>query len=154
MNDVSTLTDLLPVVILLFLGIATAILSRLIRVSPIVGYIALGTVARASGVPVPFGNSTVATLAELGVVFLLFDVGLHFSLKQISERSRDIFAFGPIQVLFATIALSLLAHLVGLEWRGAKRLCQFDESRAGHRINDLARWTKRRLATSLHVSRQ
>jgi hypothetical protein len=32
MNDVSTLTDLLPVVILLFLGIATAILSRLIRV--------------------------------------------------------------------------------------------------------------------------
>jgi hypothetical protein len=37
MNDVSTLTDLLPVVILLFLGIATAILSRLIRVSPIVG---------------------------------------------------------------------------------------------------------------------
>jgi CPA2 family monovalent cation:H+ antiporter-2 len=111
MNDVSTLTDLLPVVILLFLGIATAILSRLIRVSPIVGYIALGTVARASGVPVPFGNSTVATLAELGVVFLLFDVGLHFSLKHISERSRDIFAFGPIQVLFATIALSLLAHL-------------------------------------------
>jgi Kef-type K+ transport system membrane component KefB len=119
MNEVSTLTDLLPVVILLFLGIATAILSRLIRVSPIVGYIVLGTVARASGVPVPFGNSTVATLAELGVVFLLFDVGLHFSLKQISERSRDIFAFGPIQVLFATIALSLLAHLAGLEWGAA-----------------------------------
>jgi hypothetical protein len=38
MNDVSTLTDLLPVVILLFLGIAAAILSRLIRVGPIVGY--------------------------------------------------------------------------------------------------------------------
>jgi len=35
--------------------------------------------------------------------------------------------------------------------RGAKRLCQFDESRVGHRINDLARWIKRQLATSLHV---
>lgn len=50
---------------------------------------------------------------------MLFDVGLHFSLKIISERSRDIFAFGPIQVLFATIALNLLAHLVGLEWGAA-----------------------------------
>jgi monovalent cation:H+ antiporter-2, CPA2 family len=119
MNDVSTLSDLLPVVVLLFLGISTAILSRQIRVSPIVGYIALGIALRASNVPIPFQNSTVATLAELGVVFLLFDVGLHFSLKQIRQRAQDIFAFGPVQVLFATLALGALSHVLGLDWGSA-----------------------------------
>jgi Kef-type K+ transport system membrane component KefB len=58
MNDVVMLSDLFPIVALLFFGIATVIVSRLIRLSPIVGYLALGIAARATDVPIPFGEST------------------------------------------------------------------------------------------------
>jgi CPA2 family monovalent cation:H+ antiporter-2 len=119
LNDVAALNDLLPVVLLLLFGIGTAVASRLLRISPVVGYIALGCAFHASGLRVPFGLSTLSTLAQLGVVFLLFDVGLHFPLKQIRERATDIFAFGPVQVLFATVALGAVARLLGLSWANA-----------------------------------
>jgi CPA2 family monovalent cation:H+ antiporter-2 len=50
-------------------------------------------------------QSAIQLLAELGVVFLLFEIGLHFSLKRIKEQASDIFAFGPLQILFATVGL-------------------------------------------------
>jgi len=111
--DAMVLSALFPVVALLGLGIATAIGCRAIGLSPIVGYIVLGLALKVSGVPSAFESATISLLAELGVVFLLFDVGLHFSLKHIRERASDIFAFGPIQVLFATVALGLIGLLCG-----------------------------------------
>jgi monovalent cation:H+ antiporter-2, CPA2 family len=107
--DAMVLSALFPVIALLGLGIAVAIGCRTLGLSPIVGYIALGLVLKASGIPMTFADGTIAVLAELGVVFLLFDVGLHFSLKHVRERASDIFAFGPVQVLFATVLIGLIA---------------------------------------------
>ena len=98
MTDMPILAALVPVVVLLALGITTAIGSRALGLSPIVGYIALGIGLKAVGVRMVFEEATISLLAELGVVFLLFDVGLHFSLKHMRERASDIFAFGPVQV--------------------------------------------------------
>jgi CPA2 family monovalent cation:H+ antiporter-2 len=114
MTDMPILAALVPVVVLLALGIATAIGSRALGLSPIVGYIALGIGLKVVGVRMVFEEATISILAELGVVFLLFDVGLHFSLKHMRERAGDIFAFGPVQVLIATFVLGLVALLFGL----------------------------------------
>ena len=57
----------------------------------------------------------VQSLAELGVVFLLFDVGLHFSPRRVREQAADIFGFGPVQVAFGTLGLGGLALLLGLQ---------------------------------------
>ena len=114
MTDMPILAALVPVVVLLALGIATAIGSRALGLSPIVGYIALGIGLKAVGVRMVFEEATISLLAELGVVFLLFDVGLHFSLKHMRERASDIFAFGPVQVLLATLVLGLVGLLFGL----------------------------------------
>ena len=111
--DAVVLSTLFPVIALLALGIATAVGCRAIGLSPIVGYIALGIALKASGIPIVFDNATISVLAELGVVFLLFDVGLHFSLKHVRERASDIFAFGPVQVLFATLLLGIVALICG-----------------------------------------
>jgi CPA2 family monovalent cation:H+ antiporter-2 len=114
MTDGQVLFALAPVIVLLFLGIATAVASRSLRLSPIVGYIALGFALRASGSGAAFEAQTISLLAQLGVMFLLFDIGLHFSLKHIREQASDIFAFGPIQILFATMALGLVALGFGI----------------------------------------
>ncbi len=55
-----------------------------------------------------------ATLPELGVVFLLFDVGLHFSFARVRERAADILGFGPIQVLLGTLFMAVRGSAYGL----------------------------------------
>ncbi|MFZ6647724.1 cation:proton antiporter [Undibacterium sp. TJN25] len=114
MADAATLEALAPVILLLFLAVTVAIASRAARLSPIVGYIALGLALRAGGLGLLFDKSTISVLAELGVMFLLFDIGLHFSLDHIRKQASDIFAFGPLQVLFASVALGLAALAFGM----------------------------------------
>jgi CPA2 family monovalent cation:H+ antiporter-2 len=113
--DVTTLAMLVPAIVFLTLGIATAIASRAAGLSPIVGYIVLGLGLNVGGFGLLFGKSTVSLLAELGVVFLLFDIGLHFSLDRVRKQASDIFAFGPFQIIFATIGLSLAALAFGIK---------------------------------------
>ena len=108
------LADLVPVILLLTLGVVAAVVSRAVGLSPIVGYIVLGLALSGIGLDLVTDSTMIATLAELGVVFLLFDIGLHFSLGHIREQARDIFGFGPMQVLAGTFALGLFGLLFGL----------------------------------------
>ncbi len=108
------LSALLPVIVLLALGVAAAVGSRVLGLSPIVGYLVLGMGLSGTGVPFVSDNATVLTLAELGVVFLLFDIGLHFSLAHVRSQARDIFGFGPVQVLAGTLGLGAAGWLLGL----------------------------------------
>ncbi|HQT90084.1 MAG TPA: cation:proton antiporter [Acidiphilium sp.] len=105
---------LMPVILLLGLGISTAIASRACRLSPIIGYILLGFALKAGGVRLISDNGTVALLAELGVVFLLFDIGLHLSPAHIRQQVGDIFGLGPLQLLLGAGMLGSLAWLAGL----------------------------------------
>jgi CPA2 family monovalent cation:H+ antiporter-2 len=108
------LSALVPVILLLTLGVIAAVASRAVGRSPIVGYLVLGLALSGVGLKLVADSTMIATLAELGVVFLLFDIGLHFSLGHIREQARDIFGFGPVQVLAGTLALSLFGLLFGL----------------------------------------
>lgn len=104
-----------PVIVLLALGIAVAVLSRLARINPIVGYIALGAgmIALDPGL-MHAGGGGLHILADLGVVFLLFDIGLHFSPAHIRRDASDIFVFGPFQVVAATGVIGAVGLAAGL----------------------------------------
>ena len=108
------LAALVPVILLLALGVVAAVGSRAAGFNPIVGYLVLGLALGGLGLNLVADSATVAVLAELGVVFLLFDIGLHFSLAHIRSQARDIFGFGPVQVLAGTLGLGLVALLFGL----------------------------------------
>ena len=112
MADGNLLAALAPLLLLLALGVVAAIVSRELRLSPIVGYLLLGVGLGATGVARQ--SEAVGILADLGVVFLLFDIGLHFSFTHIREQARDIFGFGPVQVAFCTLGLGLIAWAAGL----------------------------------------
>jgi Kef-type K+ transport system membrane component KefB len=56
----------------------------------------------------------VAGLAELGVVFLMFLIGLELSLERLKTMRRLIFGLGTIQIIASTIALTALARWYGL----------------------------------------
>ena len=108
------LSALVPVILLLGLGVIAAVASRAVGLNPIVGYLVLGLALGGTGLRLVEDSATVATLAELGVVLLLFDIGLHFSLSRIREQARDIFGFGPVQVLAGTLGLGATALAFGL----------------------------------------
>ena len=114
MTDGVTLNVLIPIIILLFLGVITAIVARFLKISPIVGYIALGLLLKASGVNLSVGLSTISVLAELGVVFLLFDIGLNFEFTHFREHAATTFGFGIAQVAFGALGLGAAAIAFGL----------------------------------------
>lgn len=106
--------SIFPIMVILALGIATAVLSRVARVNPIVGYLFLGLVVSAARPELLAAGGTVHLLAELGVVFLLFDIGLHFSTAHVRREASDIFGFGPLQISASTVLIGGCAWGLGL----------------------------------------
>ncbi|SEJ81681.1 Kef-type potassium/proton antiporter, CPA2 family [Sphingobium sp. AP50] len=119
MTSTHLLSALMPVIVLLAFGIGAAILSRWIGLSPIVGYLTLGLVLKAVGLPLGPSQQTIDVLAELGVLFLLFDIGLHFSFRKVRAQASDIFGFGPAQVAIATSIVGVIAWMSGIAFGAA-----------------------------------
>jgi hypothetical protein len=84
-----------PIFVLVALAILAAIASKAVRISPIVRYLLLGVALKALHWQLVTGTDAVATLGSLGVMFLLFELGLHFKLTQIRERAAEFWDSGP-----------------------------------------------------------
>ena len=119
MPAMSPVTELVPAIVLLTAGIAAILLARPLRMSPIVGYIVAGMALGPNGLDlIPEGDTT-NLLAELGVAFLLFDIGLTFSVQHVWDARRDILGLGPLQCAIATIAFAVIGAMAGLPTRYA-----------------------------------
>ncbi|MEE4316784.1 MAG: cation:proton antiporter [Erythrobacter sp.] len=110
----SVVATIQPAITLLGLGIAAALASRALRLNPIVGYIGLGLGLASLGLAQDFSGPLVAAMAEAGVMFLLFNLGLHFSLGRIRAEAGTIFGFGALQMLIAGGAFAALLAALGL----------------------------------------
>lgn len=110
----SVVATIQPAITLLGLGIGAALASRALRLNPIVGYIGLGLGLASLGMAQDFSGPLVAAMAEAGVMFLLFNLGLHFSLGRIRAEAGNIFGFGALQMLVAGGAFAALLWLLGL----------------------------------------
>jgi monovalent cation:H+ antiporter-2, CPA2 family len=114
MHDISLITTIA-------LGLSTALLfgllAKRIGLSPIVGYLIAG-VAIGPHTPGFVGDAKIAAqLAEIGVILLMFGVGLHFSLKDLLAV-RSIAVPGALgQSTAATLACTGLAVAVGWTWQ-------------------------------------
>ncbi|MEO1039222.1 MAG: cation:proton antiporter [Pseudomonadota bacterium] len=107
---------ILPAITLLGVGLACIVAARLVKTSPIVMFIAAGVVIGPSAFGLAELNTTTNLLAQLGVVFLLFQIGLGFSLKTVRESGRDLLGLAPAQMLLCGVGFTLLARLFGLDW--------------------------------------
>lgn len=103
-----------PAITLLGLGIAAALGSRALRLNPIVGYLGMGLGLSSLGMAADFSGPVVAAMAEAGVMFLLFNLGLHFSLGRIRAEAGNIFGFGSLQMIVAGGAFAALFWAFGL----------------------------------------
>ena len=61
-------------------------------------------------------SETSKLLSELGVVFLLFTLGLEFSLPRMMAVRREVFGLGAAQVIVTASVFMLIAHALGVPW--------------------------------------
>lgn len=99
--------------------VAVAALHRL-RMSPVVGYLLAGLVIGPAGFGLIGDVEAVRTFAELGVVFLLFMMGLDLSFERLKAMRRLVFGLGGLQVLLCTGAIAAGVYLLG--YRGPELL--------------------------------
>ncbi len=110
---------LVELVVVLAVALAAAYVSRRLGVPTIVGFMVAGIVAGPGGLAFVGDADDIALLAEVGVVLLLFGVGLHFSTRELWALRRIVFGGGLIQV-GATMAVATgVAIALGATTRAA-----------------------------------
>jgi CPA2 family monovalent cation:H+ antiporter-2 len=110
--------DALPVaLILLASAVAVVVLFRQLSMPAILGYLMVGALVGPNALALVPDTANQRYLGELGVVFLMFSVGLEFSLPQLTAMRRTVLGFGGSQVA-AVMALGVLGCMsLGLSWR-------------------------------------
>ena len=103
-----------PVILLLSLGVLAATASTALRLSPVVGFLALGLMLRGLGLDAWMDGNAAVLLTSLGIVFLLFETGLHVSLAHVQAQAATIVGLGALQIAFSTAGLGGAAWLAGL----------------------------------------
>jgi monovalent cation:H+ antiporter-2, CPA2 family len=114
---------------LLLLGAAVlgVVAFRMMHLPPMLGYLIVGILLGPHGFGLAEENETTHTLAELGVVFLMFSIGLEFSLPKLSSMRRTVFGLGLAQVLLTVVITTVsgyfiayvLPNVVNISWQAA-----------------------------------
>jgi len=102
------------VLIILAAAIVVVSLFRRLRVSPVLGYLFAGVLIGPHGLRLVGDVEAVEALAEFGVVFLLFAIGLEMSLGRLFAMRRHVFGMGTLQVVISGALITALARLAGL----------------------------------------
>jgi len=108
---------LLLALILLGTAVVVVIVCRLVRLPPILGYLLVGIVVGPRGLRWIPDNEDVRALAEFGVVFLMFSIGLEFSLPQLRAMRRGVFGLGLAQVVATAAGATVALDLLGYPWQ-------------------------------------
>jgi len=117
------MTDSLHVVlVLLAVAVGVVVLCRILRLPAMLGYLIVGILIGPHALGWIPDTPETRHIAEFGVVFLMFSIGLEFSLARLRGMQRQVFGLGTAQVA-ATMLLVMLASLaLGLDWRAGLAL--------------------------------
>lgn len=110
---------LTQILILLTASVLVVAVFRRIHLPPILGYLFVGMALGPHALNW-FGDSAAVHLAaEIGIAFLLFAIGLEFSLPQFWAMRRTLLGLGGMQVLVGTLSGMVIAWLLGIPWQAA-----------------------------------
>ncbi|TMH13312.1 MAG: potassium transporter [Betaproteobacteria bacterium] len=121
------------VLLYLVAAVAAVVACRLLRLPPMLGYLVIGVVIGPNAMALAGDSGAVRSLAEFGVVFLMFVIGLEFNLPKLKSMRRSVFGLGLSQVsltILAAIAangvlawaFTLAGRSWGLHWQSAVAL--------------------------------
>jgi CPA2 family monovalent cation:H+ antiporter-2 len=104
---------LVDVLVLLAATLVVVASLRRLRLPPVLGFLVVGAALGPHALGWVEDNETTNTLAEFGVVFLLFTLGLEFSLPRMIAMRNEVFALGSAQVALTAAACGGIAWWLG-----------------------------------------
>ncbi len=111
------MTDpLQPVLILLTTAVLAVVVFRSLRLPPMLGYLLAGVIIGPHALGLIADDAETRHLAEFGVVFLMFSIGLEFSLPKLIAMKRLVFGFGTLQVFCSILIVMGVAWFIDLNW--------------------------------------
>ena len=114
MTDYGVLANLL---LIFTASIAVVFVFHQFRLPSIAGFLVAGALIGPHGLNLISDIGTVQVLAEIGIVLLLFTIGIEFSMAQLLSMRRLMFLAAPIQIGGVLLIAWLGAMLIGLSWR-------------------------------------
>src|SRR5215471_5171902 len=103
-------------VILLLAAIIAVPLAKRFGFGSVLGYLAAGLVIGPAGLRLVTDVESIQQVSSLGVVMLLFLIGLEIRPRRLWTLRRSVLGLGAAQVVATTAALAAAAHLAGLAW--------------------------------------
>lgn len=113
------LAILYDILVIFGLSLLVGLLFSRIRIPPMIGYIVAGAIAGPSVLSLIHSPAQVDVLAEIGIILLLFSIGLEFSFRQLWEIKVLVLKGGAIQVALASAATIAVVFLAGRPWNEA-----------------------------------
>jgi len=110
---------LYTVLVLLGMSITTVVVLKRFSLPPILAYLFVGIAVGPHAIGLIENEHSIHLIAELGVVFLLFSIGLEFSLAQLLSMKKAVLGLGTAQVVLTTLAGMGVAHAMGISWEGS-----------------------------------
>jgi monovalent cation:H+ antiporter-2, CPA2 family len=110
-------STLVLVVILLAAAVVTVVVFRRFNMPPILGYLIVGVAIGPHALGLIPDSEATRYLAEFGVVFLMFSIGLEFSLPQLNAMRSIVLGFGSSQVLVTMAVVIAIALAIGQSWQ-------------------------------------
>lgn len=101
----------------LILLLATALVTPLslrLGISPILGFLSSGMLLGPNGFGLINGIHSTEVLAELGIVFFLFEMGIELSMERLMQMRKDVFGLGFSQYVLTALAIASVGSLFGL----------------------------------------
>ncbi len=116
------MTTLQLSLLLLGASVLAVIVFRRLNLPPLLAYLLVGTAIGPHALNLMQDAGGAAHLAEFGVVFLMFSIGLEFSLSKLYAMKRIVFGLGALQVLATLVVTALLCVLFDMRWQGGVAL--------------------------------
>ena len=92
------------------LAVAIILVFQRLKIPPVIGLIFTGILLGPSGIAAVYDQKLISTLAELGVILLLFTIGLEFSLDELKKLKKIVLVGGTVQILVTGMAISFLSY--------------------------------------------
>lgn len=119
MADASHASFLPPILTFCAGAVIAVPLFRRFGLSAVLGYLAAGVVIGPSVLKVITDAAAIRGVAEIGVVLLLFIVGLELQPSRLVAMRKDIFGAGSAQLGLTALAVGSISWMLGLSWQGA-----------------------------------
>lgn len=106
-------------IIVLTVAVMVVVLCKTLKLPPIIGYILVGIVSGRQIMTLLPDTQSIRKISEFGIVFLMFTIGLEFSLRHLIKMRKLVFGLGSAQVVLTGLITALAGHWLSLSWHQA-----------------------------------